>query len=148
MTFIVRASIELPARRAAGRLARLGLARLFRIVAALFAAANPPVRPQTFQNHLSSSGGGAGILAIFHAEPLDVLRQPLDFRKLLVSLWRGEQFRQFQLPAHFEPLNDRLETDFGKVFAEHAADGRSNQLARNSVRAFQLALVFELELAG
>src|SRR5438445_4892850 len=34
------------------------------------------------------------------------------------------------------------------MLAEYAADGRANQLAGDSVRTFQFAFVFELELAG
>src|SRR5258708_31763335 len=120
------ASIELPARRAAGRFARLRLARLFRAVAALFAAANPPVRPQTFEDHLGSSRGCAGILAILHAQFLNVFHQPLDFGMLLVALGCREQLRHFQLSAHPEPLNDRSETDCSKMFAKHAPDSCSN----------------------
>ncbi len=34
------------------------------------------------------------------------------------------------------------------MFAEHASDGRPNQLPRNGVRALQLAFILELEFAG
>src|SRR6267378_7065139 len=74
-------SVELAARRAAGSFA-LALIRLFGffgVVAALFAAADAAMGPQTFENHFGGGRGGASVLAILNAEFADVFHQALNF---------------------------------------------------------------------
>src|SRR5712664_1328783 len=73
-----RSSVELAARRTRGAFARIALIWLFRffgVVAALFAAADTAMGPQTFEDHFSGGRGGAGVLGILHAESADVLHQ-------------------------------------------------------------------------
>src|SRR5260370_4790784 len=93
--------IELAA-RGTGRsfaLALLGLTRFFGVEAALFAAADAAMRPQTFEDHFGGGCGGTGVLAILNAEPADVFHQALNFRKLLITLVGGCQVWEPQFAA-------------------------------------------------
>ena len=54
----------------------------------------------------------------------------------------------FRSPPDLEPLDDRLEIGVAQVLGEDFADGGANQFARDGVGAFQLAFVFEFQLAG
>src|ERR1700680_1295665 len=82
-------SVELPARATWWRLARLSLPWFFCKIAALFAAADSPVRPQACQNHLGRGGDGSGIFAVGHAKALDMFENALDIRQLPAALHRG-----------------------------------------------------------
>src|SRR5258706_929864 len=115
---------------------RVRLAGLFRKVAALFAAADAAVGPQTFENHFRGAGDGSRIFAVGDAEAADVLHQALDFRELLATFEGAGEFGQLQFSAQLEPLDDRLEVHFWEMFAEYAADGGANQFASDCVRAF------------
>src|SRR5580698_3409560 len=82
-----KTSIELPPRRPAGILALLRLLlRFVRIKSAFFAASNSPVRPKPFKNHLRGGRRSGGVFAILHAETADVFHQPLNSRKLLMTI--------------------------------------------------------------
>src|SRR6266404_597309 len=143
--------VELAAGAAVGgfaRVARFGLLGLIGVEAALFAAADAAMGPQAFENQFGGGSGGAGIFAILNAELADVIHDALDFRKLLIAVAGVSEFGQLEFAAQFEPLNDGLEVDVGEMLAEDAADGGSNELAGDSVRAFELAFVFELHFSG
>src|SRR5260370_22736905 len=135
------------ARRSVG-LALVGLTRLFGVEAALFAAANAAVSPQSFENHFGGSRGGTRVFAIGNAKSADVLHQALDFRKLLITFAGCGQVRQLKFAAQFEPLDDGLKVDIREMFAEDAADGGANQFPGDSVRTLKFAFVFELHFAG
>src|SRR6266849_347119 len=144
-------SVELAARgpgRAFARIAWVGLPRFFGEVAALFAAADTAMGPQTIEDHFGGGRGATCILAIRNAELADVLHQALNFRKLLITLVGGRQVRKLQFAAQFEPLDDGLEIDIGKVLAENAADGSADELASDGVGTLELSFVFELQFAG
>src|SRR5690348_2616114 len=95
------ASIELSPRRPARifSLARFRLARFLGVKSALLAAPNPPVCPQSFENHFRCGRRAAGILAILNSEPPDVLHKALNLRELLIPFGRGRKLREFQLAA-------------------------------------------------
>src|SRR6267142_178625 len=143
--------VELAAGAAVGGfagVARFGLLGLIGVEAALFAAADATMGPQAFENQFGRSRGGAGVFAILNAELADVIHDALDFRQLLIAVAGVGEFGQLEFAAQFEPLNDGLEIDVGEMFAEDAADGGSNELAGDSVRAFELAFVFELHFSS
>ena len=71
------------------RVARVGLLGFVGVVAALFAAADAAMGPQTFEDHFGGGSGGAGVFAVFDAEFADVVQQALDLRELLVALLAG-----------------------------------------------------------
>src|SRR5712692_9038895 len=101
------ASVELAARgkaRAFARIAWVGLPGFFGVVAALFAAADAAMGPQTFEDHFSGGRGATCILAIPNAELADVLHQTLNFRKLLITVVGGRQVWQLQFAAQFEQI--------------------------------------------
>src|SRR4029077_20370165 len=130
--------VVLAARRAVWRLSRLSrllLARLFGVVAALFAASDAPVGPQALAYHSGGTGYGSGVFEMDDAEAADVLHQALDFRELLAALGGRGQLGELQLATELEPLNDRLKICFGEMLAEDAADGGANELAGDGVRA-------------
>src|SRR2546423_1542197 len=141
-------SVVLAARASTGRFARFGLARLFREVAALFAASNATMGPQTFENHFGGRGNSAGVLAVGDAEPADVLEQALNLGELLAALDSGGQLGKLQLAAQLEPLNDGLKIHFREMLAEDAAHRGANQLARDGVGALDLTFILEFEFAG
>ena len=68
-------------------------------------------------------------------------------------LGRGEQVGRRQgivdleRSAEVEPFGHLSMIGVGKPAVEDVADGRADQLARDVVRSFELALVLELELA-
>src|SRR6266436_5212077 len=143
--------VELAAGAAVGgfaRVARFGLLGLIGVEAALFAAADAAMGPQAFENQFGGGSGGAGIFAILNAELADVIHDALDFRKLLIAVAGVGEFGQLEFAAQFEPLNDGLEVDVGEMLAEDAADGGSNELAGDGVRAFEFAFIFELHFSG
>ena|SRR5216684_467210 len=143
--------VELAAGAAVGgfaRIARFGLFGLIGVVAAFFAAADAAMGPQALENQFGGSRGGAGIFAILNAELADVIHDALDFRKLLVAIAGVGDFGQLEFAAQFEPLNDGLEVDVSEMLAEDTADGGSNELAGDGVRAFEFAFVFELHFPG
>src|SRR5260370_21077714 len=83
--------IELAA-RGTGRsfaLALLGLTRFFGVEAALFAAADAAMRPQTFEDHFGGGCGGARGLSVPDPPPSDPFPPGLDFPKLLLTLVVG-----------------------------------------------------------
>src|ERR1700733_11900343 len=139
--------VELPA-RAIRILTLLRLPRFLRVVAALLTTSDASMRPQAFEDHFCCGRRRSRVLVIADAEFSDVLHQPLDFRKLFVAFRGRRQLRQFQFAAQFKPLNHWLEADFAESLAENAPDCRTNQFASDRVRAFELAFVFELKLAG
>src|SRR5215831_16013935 len=104
-------SIVIPA-RAAYLLARLGRALLFGVKATFFAAPDAAVRPKSFEDHFSGSGGVRFVFAIGDAEAADVVEQSLHLGELLVALGGGDEFGKFQFTAGFKPLHGRLEADF------------------------------------
>ncbi len=67
---------------------------------------------------------------------------------MLVAFGCRDYIWNFQFTAELEPLDDRLEIDVGKMFAEDAANGGANEFACDSFGAFQFAFVFEFEFAG
>src|SRR5260370_5392929 len=113
--------------------------RFLGVESAFFAAPNAPMGPQAFQNHFRGRRSCTQIFAVRNAELADVLHQALNFRELLVTVLSRCDIPQFQLASQFEPLNGRLEVHIREIFAEQPPDRRSNQLARNGVRAFQFA---------
>src|SRR6266851_2439167 len=144
-------SVELTARGARGAFARIALIRLFRffgVVAALFAAADAAMGPQTFEDHFGCGRGGACVFAVLDAEAVDMLHQALDFCQLLMALVGSGEVRELQFAAQFKPLNYRLEVHVGEVLAEDAADGGANEFACDDVRAFEFAFVFEFHFSG
>ncbi|MCL6481594.1 MAG: hypothetical protein K6U02_07700 [Firmicutes bacterium] len=56
--------------------------------------------------------------------------------------------REFQFPAHLEPLHHGLQIDVGEIPAERFSHGGADQFGGNGFRPFQLALVFQFQLAG
>src|SRR5258708_9008854 len=122
--------------------------RFFGVVAALFAAADAAMGPQTFEDYFGWGRGGACVFAVLDAEAVDMLHQALDFCQLLMALGSGGQFRELEFAAQFKPLNYRLKVYVGEVFAEDAADGGANEFAGDGVRAFEFALVFQLHFSG
>src|SRR5258708_19594039 len=121
--------------------------RFFGVVAALFAAADAAMGPQTFEDYFGWGRGGACVFAVLDAEAVDMLHQALDFCQLLMALGSGGQFRELEFAAQFKPLNYRLKVYVGEVFAEDAADGGANEFAGDGVRAFEFALVFQLHFS-
>src|SRR5258708_18218075 len=118
-------------------LAMFGLLGLLGVEAALFAAADAAMGPQSFENHFRSGCGGAGVLAILNPKSPDVLHQALYFRELLTTVGCSGQVRKLQLASQFEPLDDRLELDVGEMFAENAAARRADYFSRNHVCALE-----------
>src|SRR5437667_6794125 len=143
--------VSCTAAAAAARAISFAMLRLFwffHVEAALFAAADAAMRPQPFQNHLRGGSGRTSVFAIVSAKPGDVLHQTLNLAKLLAALGGRRKFGQLQLATQLEPLNHRLEIHVGEMLAEHAPERGSNQFARNDVRAFQLAFIFQFHLSG
>ena len=62
--------------------------------------------------------------------------QVFDVGKSAVAVLGAREFRNFQLAAEFEPLNDGLKVHVAEMFGEDAADGGANQFARNGFGAF------------
>src|SRR5262245_54679833 len=124
MTTFIGSSVELAPGWPIGILtiARLWLARLVRVVAAFFAAADPAVRPQAFEDHLGGCRNLADIPTIVGAEAADVVEERRHLRKLLLAFRRRNGVGELQFAAIFEPLNDWLEVDFGEAPRMHAAD--------------------------
>src|SRR5690242_15409990 len=104
--------------------------------------------PESFENHFAGRGRRAHVFLIGNAETVDMVEQILDVRELLVALVDRGEIRELEFAAKFKPLNDGLKIHVSKMLAENAANGGANQLARDCVRAFQFAFVFEFELAG
>src|SRR5579859_5511105 len=137
-----------PARGTIWILARVGLLGCFGEEAALFAASDAAMRPQSFEDHFGGGGNLRVLFLVFDAETLDVIEQVLDVGELAVAFGGGSQLCEFQFAAQFEPLHHGLKIYVGESFGKDAADGRSNQFAGYGVRTFEFALVFKLELSG
>src|SRR3989442_597103 len=85
--------VKLPPWWPSDRLAWLGRLWAFRVEAALFAAADAAVRPESFEDHLGSSGGVGRILAICYPETTHRIEQSLNLAELRVAFFRRREFR-------------------------------------------------------
>src|SRR5712692_10923517 len=103
-----RASVVLPPRTAL-RFARLGRTRALGVEAAFFIAADPPVRPEPFEDEFRRGGGQRAVRVAVHPEASDVLHQSLNAVELAEGFLRRSHLGKFQLAAHLEPLHHRLE---------------------------------------
>ena len=56
--------------------------------------------------------------------------------------------REFQVAAHFKPVDDLFEIGCREILAEDHLDRLPDQIARDRFRAFQLALIFQFQFAG
>ena len=88
------------------------------------------------------------VLTVVHAELADVVEKILNLGELLVALGSGNDIRDLQFAAKLEPLGDGLEIDVGKMLAEDTSNSRADKFASNRFRTFQLAFVFQFQLAG
>src|SRR5258708_38167077 len=115
--------------------------RFFGVVAALFAAADAAMGPQTFEDHFGCGRGGACVFAVLDAEAVDMLHQALGFCQLLMALVGGGEVRELDFAAELEPLDHGLEAEIGEGLAEEAAEGGASGFAWGVVPALCVALV-------
>src|SRR5271156_1062462 len=143
--------IELAARHASGRLARVAwLGSLAHVgeITAFFAAIDALVRPQAFEDEFRRAGDDRGVILLADFQHAEVIEQSLNFLKLCQNLGTGGVRRNFQLATQFEPLNHRLHIRAGKILRVSLADRCADQLTRDIFRAAQLAFIFQLEFSG
>ena len=76
------------------------------------------------------------------------LAQALHLAGARQQLVRRQGVVDLQRAAEIEPVGDLLQLDAGEVAGEDIADGAADDVAGDVVGAAELALVFELELAG
>src|SRR5437764_5316097 len=115
---------------------------------ALFIAADSTMGVQSFQDELRGRGANGVRLIGRETQRLGLLHQTLDPAELLHHTGRVDVLVEFQGAAEIEPLNDVRHVRALEMAVIDLADRGANQFPGHGVAALQLALVFQLQLAG
>src|SRR5690348_4488204 len=141
-------SVKLPARDAALDVARLRSFARFGEKAALFAAADALVGPQTLEQKFRGGHLQSGVVFGVHAQSRDVIKKAGDFPQFGQMLAGFSGGCEFQFIAAFEPLHNRLQIGVAEILCKGFANGRANQFARDGLGAAQLAFILQLEFSS
>src|ERR1035438_7542569 len=131
---------------AVARLARLGF--VFGGEAALFVAADAAVGVEPFEDELGGGGAHAIGLVFGEAERLRLLHEALNGVQLPDHGGGIDGLIELERTAEIEPFYDPRKIDALEVLVVDLADGSADQIAGHGIAAFELALVFQFELAG
>src|SRR5882762_6755525 len=119
-------SIELPPRRTRSLLAGLGRLWTLRVEPALFIAADPFVRPESFENELRRRGHPGRPAAAVGAHAFDLLHQSLNPLELRQGFRGRSAFRHFQFASLLKPLHDGLQIRALQILRENFSDGAAD----------------------
>jgi hypothetical protein len=106
------------------------------------------VRRQALEHQLARRHGHAGLARARQAGRLDERHQPGHHAEALEERVGVLVVRDLQRAALVEPVHDGVAVGTAQPVVVHGAGRAADQLLRDGVRAGQLALVLELQLAG